>query len=134
VALIGMDGPGVVLSPETAFILEKTCRVHEVRARLRGRHPKVGEELLDLKRVADLHEARQRVPRVPELQADPPELGRASQVWFSSVQAADLLGVTERAVTKACLLGRLEAEQVAGRWRITRDAIDTYRTTRRSGR
>ncbi|MBA2738069.1 MAG: helix-turn-helix domain-containing protein [Nocardioidaceae bacterium] len=45
---------------------------------------------------------------------------------MSTTQAADQLGVTDRAVRLACQLGRLAARQVGGRWQVSRAVLDEY--------
>ena len=131
VALIGVDGPAVVISAETAYWLEKLCKVSLLRQRLRdGRHPQVSNELLDLRRGA--------------MTFDPARLSLAAQVesgltkadsqldqgLLSVAEVADLLDLTGAAVRLACREGRLEAEQVGRRWQITREACANFRAAR----
>jgi excisionase family DNA binding protein len=49
---------------------------------------------------------------------------------MTATRAADVLGITDRAVRKACAAGRLEAELVDGRWRITRASVQAYEPRR----
>jgi excisionase family DNA binding protein len=131
VALIGQSGPAVVISAETAFLLEKVCNVAGLRARMRGRRPEIAQELLEVKWAADIHE--RRVSVLPEAEAGSAEVAAPSCSWMSSVDASDLLGLSDRAVRLACSEGRLEAQQVGGRWQITREAVEEFRLAR-SGR
>lgn len=49
---------------------------------------------------------------------------------MSTGQAADRLGITERAVRMAITAGRLPAEMVDGRWQINRDDFEHYLAAR----
>lgn len=52
----------------------------------------------------------------------------ASSLWLSTSEAADLLEVTPRAVTKAIAAGRLPAQRHGRDWRISREDLEHYRT------
>ena len=119
--------PGVVLSPETAYLLEKHCNVKTLRMRLRGENSLVSQELLDLREVAMQHEP----PALPE--AEGPSAEVAPQ-WITTAQIADLEGVTDRAVRLRCQAGQMDAEQIDGRWRISVEAYEQYRAARASMR
>ncbi len=45
---------------------------------------------------------------------------------MTTSRAADVLGISDRAVRKACTDGRLDAERVDGQWRITRASVEAY--------
>ncbi|WP_425266409.1 helix-turn-helix domain-containing protein [Cryobacterium zongtaii] len=55
-----------------------------------------------------------------------PELA-AHYEWLSTTQAASRLGITDRGVRSAIATGRLHAESIAGRWRISREALQHFR-------
>ncbi|MDP9466822.1 MAG: helix-turn-helix domain-containing protein [Actinomycetota bacterium] len=62
-----------------------------------------------------------------------PDVGDAPGLaWVSSTQAADLLGITDRAVRLAMESGRLPAEKVDGRWRVAREDLEHFRAGRRA--
>lgn len=125
--IVGKDGAAVVISAETAYYLEKLCNVTQLRVRLRGRLPAVGQELLDLREVAMTFDPQ----RLPEAEAGFAEVDPGStQGLMSVVEVADSLCLTDRAVRLACQEGRLEAERVGSRWRISRQALENYRATR----
>lgn len=128
-ALIGTNGPAVVISAETAYYLEKLTdgAVSRLRVRARGANQRVGQELLEIREAA----MRFTLPALPEVKADSAEVARDSEQWLSVIEVADLLGLTDRAVRLACSEGRLEAQQDdARRWRITRQAYEHYRAAR----
>lgn len=49
---------------------------------------------------------------------------------MSTQQAADVLGITGRAVRQACSAGRLRAHLVDGRYRITRADLDAHQSSK----
>ena len=61
--------------------------------------------------------------------ATTPELAASSE-WLSTTQAAGQLHMTDRGIRTAIAAGRLKAESVAGRWRISREAFSHFRQTR----
>lgn len=130
--IVGDEGPAVVLSAETAYWLERICKVSSLRQRLRdGSHQRVSVELLELRRVAMSFDPT-RLPATAEVGSGSAEVaaGLESREWLSVGEAADLLGIGERAVRLACSQDRLDAEQVGGRWRITRQALEDFKATR----
>lgn len=46
-----------------------------------------------------------------------------SQVWLSTGEAAEALGVTDRCVRKRCETGRLNAVRLGGRWLVDRNTL-----------
>jgi excisionase family DNA binding protein len=128
--IAGVDGPVVVLSAETAFILEQRFKSEMARLRVaaRGRNLRVAQELLDLREAAMRFAPSGSV--VPELEPVADVIGASSGQWLSPVEVADLLGLSDRGVRKACASGRLEAEQDRGRWQISRQAVEDYRAAR----
>lgn len=126
--IIGETGPGVVISVETAYFLETFCKdISRLRVRTRGRLPHVAQELLDLRRVGMSFDPQ----RLPEAEADIAEVAAESEVgWLSAQRVADLLGMTDRAVRLACSQGRIEAELVGTRWRISEEAFKTFKAAR----
>ena len=46
--------------------------------------------------------------------------------WMTASRAACELGISDRAVRKACAAGRLDAELVRGQWRIRRASVEAY--------
>ena len=51
---------------------------------------------------------------------------------INAMQAAALLGVTDRAVRLAIAGGKLPAQQVGRRWQIDRNDVERYRASRRT--
>ncbi|MCM0618748.1 helix-turn-helix domain-containing protein [Nocardioides bruguierae] len=130
--IVGEQGPAVVISAETAYWLERICRVSSLRQRLRdGQHQAVSQELLDLRRVAMTFDPA-LLPQTAAVGSDSAEAatGLEQQEWFTVSEAADRLGMGERGVRLACSEDRLDAEQVAGRWRISREALENFNAAR----
>jgi len=61
-----------------------------------------------------------------------PEVAPQLAAVINAMQAADLLGVTDRAIRLAIAGGKLPAQQVDGRWQINRQDVERYRATRRT--
>lgn len=122
-----VSGSAVVISAETAYYLERICKVAALRQRLRdGRHPLVSQELLDLRTVAMSFDPAS-LPADAAVGSDPAEVATE---WLSVAEAADLLGMGQRGVRLACQQDRLDAEQVGGRWQISREAVHNFRAAR----
>lgn len=125
--IVGQTGMGLVISAETAYLIETLGDMKKLRARVRGRYPHISQELLDLRTVAMSFDPQ----RLPEAEVDFPEVAAESEAgWLSSQRAADLLGMTDRGVRLACSEGRLEAEQVGKRWRISQEAYQAFKAAR----
>jgi len=58
-----------------------------------------------------------------------PELATKSE-WLSTTQAATKLRITDRGARKAITDGRLDAVKVAGRWRVSREALAHFQARR----
>ncbi len=63
-----------------------------------------------------------------------PELSEPSNDWLSTTRAAELLGVTDRAVRKALADKRLKGHHRGGRWWIAREELAHYRAIRNQHR
>lgn len=125
--IVGENGPGVVISAETAYFLETYCEdISRLRVRTRGRLPHVAQELLDLRHVGMAFDPS----RLPEAEADIAELAAPSNQWLTPQRVADLLGMSDRGVRLACSQGRIDAQHVGTRWRISQEAFQTYKAAR----
>ena len=125
--IIGQTGLGLVISADTAYLLETFGDIKRLRQRIRGRYPNVSQELLDLRTVAMSYDPE----RLPEAEVDSAELAAQSEVdWLSPQRVADLLGISDRAVRLACSQGRIDAQQVGSRWRISEEGYRAYRAAR----
>lgn len=120
-----LTGPGVFLPARICAALERVADLPRVRVQHRGLDAELDTVLGDIRTAA----ARWRATATGSPQAPPPEVGALSG-WLSTTQAADLLGITDRAVRLAITEHRLNAEQVDGRWRITRENVEHFRAAR----
>lgn len=59
------------------------------------------------------------------------ELTAPSQ-WLTTKAVATQLGITDRGARKACAEGRIEAELINGKWRVSREALQRYRRRARN--
>ncbi len=123
--LIRPREPAVLISARTAAWLERYGGMTSLRVRVRGIDPAISAELEQLREAAmswrgsstGTDEATRQEPAT-------------SSKWLSSTQAADLLGVTSRAVVKAIDRGALQGARVGNRWRISREDVEHYREAR----
>ncbi len=116
-------GDIVVLPARVAAWLAHHVRLQELRTRFRGADAEVDAVLVAIT-LAALH---WRTSGTGSETATKPEVGPG---WLSSDRAGSLLGISSRAVRLAIAEGRLEADLVDGRWRITREAFDKFKAAR----
>ena len=115
----------VIVPARVASWLATRTRLSEVRISARGADPEVYAVLAALHRAA----LAWRTSVTGSENPPHPEV-RALSEWMSTTQAGGLLGITDRAVRLAIAEDRLPAQQVAGRWRITREDVEHYRAAR----
>lgn len=122
----GVAAPIVILPARVAAWLERHAGLNDLRVRARGNDPEVDSVLQAMHR-ASLHwrTAATGSNRAPEPEA-PTELNQ----WFSTTQAADRLGITDRAVRLAIAEHRLPATNLNGRWRITPEDIAHFKAAK----
>ncbi len=115
----------VIVPARVAAILFRRAGLADYHRQNRGIDPELDSLLVALREAG-----REWVASVsgsePRKAAEPESL--SSRV--SAREAADLLGVTDRAVRLACTQGRIPAEQVDGRWLIDREDVEHYRAAR----
>jgi excisionase family DNA binding protein len=122
---IHAGGDVVVVPARVAALLLRHARIDQLRTQLRGADAELDSVLVALT-VAALH---WRTSATGSEIAPTPE-ARAQSPWMSTTQAAEHLGITDRAVRLAISERRLAAEQVDGRWRISREDVEHYRAAR----
>jgi len=115
----------VIVPARVAAWLDTRTRLSEVRISARGTDPEVYAVLAALHRGA----IAWRTSVTGSENPPHPEVLALSK-WMSTTQAGGLLGITDRAVRLAIAEDRLPAQQVAGRWRITREDVEHYRAAR----
>lgn len=121
------DGEVVIVPARVAAWLAGAAHLDQLRARIRGADPEVDSVLVALTVAA----MKWRTSATGSADAPRPEVAPGSP-WVSSTQAADLLGIGDRAVRLAIDEQRLQAEKVQGRWRIAREDVEHYRAGRRA--
>lgn len=115
----------VIVPARVASWLATRTRLSEVRISARGTDPEVYAVLAALHRAALAWRTS-----VTGSENPPHPEAPAQSKWMSTTQAGGLLGITDRAVRLAITEDRLPAQQVAGRWRITREDVEHYRAAR----
>lgn len=119
------EGTVVLVPARVAAWLARHTDLKKVRVAARGTDPELYAVLHDLY-VAGL-EWRTSATGSGEV-AHPEEA--APSKWVSTTQAAELVGISSRAVRLAVAEQRLPAQQVAGRWRIAREDVEQYKAAR----
>ncbi len=119
------NGTVVIVPSRVASWLLHHARLRELRIRTRGVDSEIDAVLVALT-LAGLHWQQQAsaggnnpTPK-PETEAD----------LLGTEKAGALLGISSRAVRTAILEGRLEAERIDGRWRISQQALQQFRERR----
>lgn len=120
------DGPDavVIVPARVAAWLATRTNLSKVRISARGTDPEVYAVLAALHRGGLQWQTRASgSEQRKEPEATPPSK------WVSTSKAADLLGITDRAVRLAIEEHRLPAEKHGRAWRIARTDIEHYRAT-----
>lgn len=120
----GPHGEVVVLPQRVAAWLERNARLNELRVEVRGADPEV-DAVLGAIRLAAL---AYRTAVYGRDQGKPAEVEQPSVM--STQQVADQLHLHVRTIRLAIAEKRLRAEQVDGRWRVTREDFEHYRAAR----
>lgn len=121
----GEAGPVAIVPGRVAAWLSTNTGLDRLRVEVRGTDAEVDAVLNALAVAAGAW----RTSAIGSWEAPVAEVG-ASSPWMNSVDAASELDVTPRAVTLAITEGRLPAEKVGGRWRISREAIAQHLAAR----
>ncbi|WGY04324.1 helix-turn-helix domain-containing protein [Nocardioides sp. QY071] len=125
-ALIGTDGPAVVVSARACAFLEQYAGLTTLRVRVRGVDPQLSKELEEI-RLAAMHWRGSAAGTTDDTK---PEPAAKSDQWLSTGQAAELAGVTSRAIRKAIANGRLPANEIGGQYRVSREDIEHFKAAR----
>jgi len=121
-------GPVVVVPAWAARWLELHTDIARQRINRRGEEPAVDEVLLALHYAATHAAASDRTSVAGSVPPRLPEVPRESSMSVSEL--AEQVGITGRAIRHAIADGRLNANQVAGRYLIARADAETYRRNR----
>lgn len=125
----GADGPVVVVPARIAWELVERAGLRTFADRSRGRDEERDNVLRGLIFLAQWW-AQEGSASASGSTVDAPAEVAPRSVSMSTRQAADQLGVTDRAVRLACASGRLPAAQTDGRWRIAPADLEHYRRAR----
>ncbi|MDQ0865723.1 helix-turn-helix domain-containing protein [Arthrobacter globiformis] len=118
----GLNGPVVVIPARVCAWLERYARLNEVRIQERGSDPEVDAVLVAVRLAA----LTWRTTATGTPVAAKPEVDPDLKQWMSTGQAADKLGITDRAVRLAIQEQRLHANNINGRWRITQEDLQHF--------
>jgi excisionase family DNA binding protein len=125
--MIAVNEESVVVFGKVAWLLEKYTNVGKLRVHIRGRDPDTSDVLLRLRCLAMAwDESASAVGTAVDESPEPkPRLN-----LFTPSQAADLIGITDRAIRKAITEGRLPGHKVGNGWQIYREDLEHYRAAR----
>lgn len=113
----------LLVPPQYAHLLEKRAGItDEQRRRYMTSDPTGYRFLVALHLSAESWRSRRGTERVVS-QSDIPFLDE----WLTSTQAAELLGVTRRCITKRCASGRLKARRLGRSWMVHHSEIRARR-------
>jgi excisionase family DNA binding protein len=123
---MGLDGPAVLVPARIAAILERHADLTALRVRTRGVDPEASA-VLEALRTSAMSWRGSATGTTDDTEAEP---ASESSQWVGTGKAAELAGVTSRAIRKAIAETRLPATEVGGRYRISREDIEHYKATR----
>ncbi|WP_043618748.1 helix-turn-helix domain-containing protein [Nonomuraea candida] len=127
-AVVGLDGPAVVISARACAWLDKYADLRQLRTRYAALvDDEITQTLLHMGVLAaDWHNRHGASPAngtaVADTTRQPPPLELTTQ------QAADLIGISPSGIRKAINRGQLDATRSNGRWTISRADAEMYRT------
>lgn len=120
----GVGSPSVVVPGRVAAWLE-SHGLNELRIVARGADAEVDNVLVAIRTAA----MAWRAAATGSKQAPEPEVTRESK-WYSTTEAAERLGITDRAVRLAIQEKRLHATNLDGRWRINTEDIEHFKAAK----
>ena len=124
--LLKVHEPYVMVPARIAALIESRSGIGALRVQVRGLDPEASAVLEDI-RLAAMSWRGSATGTVIEAEPEPTTPLRE---WVTTGGAADLLGITSRAVRKAIARGAIPAQNIDGRYRIDRADIEHYRATR----
>ncbi len=116
----------MVVPARVAQIIEQHANLSALRVRTRGVDPEA-TKVLEALHVAALMWRGSATGTTDDTE---PEPAQDSEQWLTTGQAAELVGVTDRAIRKAIAAQRLPATRVADRYRISRIDLEHYKAAR----
>lgn len=120
-ALIGTDGPAVVLDARACAWLEKYADLTRLRVSVRGTDPEISAQLEQI-RMAAMSWRGSSCGTEGDAEAEPAPLSE----WLTTGQAAKAIGVTSRAIRKAIDEERIPATLAGSRWLISHEDVRHY--------
>lgn len=121
----GLDGAVVIISGRICSYLNHYAGLEDFRCSVRGQDPELDNALVAMSVAA----MQWRSSATGTHQATGGELPTDSE-WLSTTQVAERLWMSSRGVRKAITDGRLIAEEVAGRYRISPEALAHYKASK----
>lgn len=142
--IVGVRGPGVLLSARTCAFLEQYAVLASLRTAVRGQDDHLADQLSEIRQAAEQWSELVASEHAHQLGSDfgsdrgTRQDEKSEPVALSTREVGVLLGVSSRAVVKAIARDELRAtrERPGTAWRIAPDAVEHYRqaTTGRNHR
>lgn len=124
----GVGSPVVVLPGRVCAWLERYAKLNDVRIQNRGVDAEVDAVLVAVRLAA----LAWRDAATGSPVAAKPEAPADLNQWFTTTQAGDKIGITDRAVRLAIKEHRLKASNIDGRWRIAREDIEHFKAAKQA--
>lgn len=127
-AVVGLDGPAVVISARACAWLDRYADLRHLRARYAALvDDEITQTLVHMGVLAaDWRNRHGASPAHGTAIAD--NTGQPPPLELTTQQAADLIGITPSGIRKAINRGQLDATRSNGRWTISRGDAEMYRT------
>lgn len=124
----GVGSPVVVLPGRVCAWLERYAKLNEVRIQNRGVDAEVDAVLVAVRLAA----LAWRDAATGSPVAAKPEAPADLKKWFTTTQAGEKIGITDRAVRLAIKEHRLKASNIDGRWRIALEDIEHFKAAKQA--
>jgi excisionase family DNA binding protein len=125
-------GPVAVIPGQICAKLDKLLRLRKVHGQIRGQDAELDQALVAIRLAGSAYRQSASVGTVSTPQEEPVSQSKSQlNDTLGTTEAANLLHMTRRAVSKECKQKRLPATFVGGRYRITHQDLAEYMAERR---
>lgn len=121
------DGTHVVISGRVCAILNRKANLDAFHLEVRGSDPELDAALAAMK-IAQMKWASSASGTSLDTPAEP--AGSLKQEWFTTTEAGNRLGISDRAIRKAIDEKRLSATRVDSTWKIHVEDLEHYAAAR----
>ena len=112
-------------------LLNRLLSLDKIRTQVRGQDAELDQALMAIRLAGIAYDESASVGTVSAPREEPVSQSKSQlNDTLSATEAATLLHMTRRAVSKECKQKRLPATLIGGRYRITRDDLTAFMTDR----